>query len=152
MAVTINEGTTFLISDDLGDVPEEGAFGLFSEDTRFLCLYRLLPPVPLGTQSVDYFAAEHFLTNPELSRAPTSTIGLVRSQMVGRGMREEITLTNYGDCEACFTLELRFAADFASIFDVKAQSMSGVAAARHASLEPAVCDGGRTQRFSMKRG
>src|SRR5690606_8579536 len=66
MAVTINEGTTFLISDDLGDVPEEGAFGLFSEDTRFLCLYRLLldgqPPVPLSTQSVDYFAAEHFLT------------------------------------------------------------------------------------------
>jgi hypothetical protein len=29
MAVTINEGTTFLISDDLGDVPEEGTFGLF---------------------------------------------------------------------------------------------------------------------------
>jgi len=50
MAVTINEGTTFLISDDLGDVPEEGAFGLFSEDTRFLRMYRLLldgqPPVP----------------------------------------------------------------------------------------------------------
>ena len=76
MAVTINEGTTFLISDDLGDVPEEGAFGLFSEDTRFLCLYRLLldgqPPVPLSAQSVDYFAAEHFLTNPNLTRVPAN--------------------------------------------------------------------------------
>ncbi|HEX7090883.1 MAG TPA: glycogen debranching N-terminal domain-containing protein [Longimicrobiales bacterium] len=157
MAVMINEGTTFLISDDLGDVPEEGAFGLFSEDTRFLCLYRLLldgqPPVLLSTQSVDYFAAKHFLTNPMLTRVPASTIGLVRSRIVGRGMREEVRLTNYGDCEARFTLELRFAADFASIFDVKAQAMSGLAASRHAgALAPAVCDGGRTQRFSMNRG
>lgn len=157
MAVTINEGTTFLISNDLGDVPEEGAFGLFSEDTRFLCLYRLLldgqPPVPLSTQSVDYFAAEHFLTNPNLSRVPASTIELVRSRIVGRGMREELTLTNYGDHEARFTLELRFAADFASIFDVKARAMSGLMAPHHAgALTPAVCDGGSTQRFSMKRG
>jgi len=44
-----------------------------------------------------------------------STIGLVRSQMVGRGMREVVTLTDYGDCEACLTLELRLAVDFATL-------------------------------------
>lgn len=157
MAITINEGTTFLISDDLGDVPEHGAFGLFSEDTRFLCPYRLLldgqPPVLLAAEHRDYRAAEHFLTNPKLARVAESTIGLVRSRYVDHRMREEIRLTNYGDGEARFDLELQFGADFTSIFDVKQQSLTGQDGSWGAEgIVVTVTDGGRTQRFRMRHG
>jgi hypothetical protein len=41
LRITINEDTTFLITDELGNVPEGAELGLYHEDTRFLCGYWL---------------------------------------------------------------------------------------------------------------
>ena len=38
MAITILEGSTFCICDDVGDVGAWSTSGLFAEDTRFLSI------------------------------------------------------------------------------------------------------------------
>lgn len=123
MPITINESTTFFIANDIGDVPEGQATGLFSEDTRFLSCYLLRldgqEPLTLAADQVDYRTAEHFLTNPELPRTPGSTLGIVRRRTVGAGLRDELTLCNFGDDDLSCTLEILLDADFAGIFDVK---------------------------------
>jgi glycogen debranching enzyme len=123
MPITINESTTFFIANDLGDVPEGEANGLFSEDTRFLSQYLIqldgVAPLALAADQIDYRTAEHFLTNPELKEASGSTLGIVRRRAVGEGMRDQLTLFNYGDRELRCTLELLIDADFAEIFEVK---------------------------------
>lgn len=121
--ITINESTTFFISDESGDVPEGEANGLFVEDTRFLSRFLLRldgqPLIPLAADQVDYRTAEHFLTNPDLQRAPGSTLGIIRRRSLGTGLREEVSLHNFGDHDLSCTLELLFDVDFAGIFDVK---------------------------------
>jgi hypothetical protein len=71
MRITINAGTTFLISDKLGNVPEGTELGMYHEDTRFLSHYELLldgqPPVPLMAQASDPYAATYFLTETGFS-------------------------------------------------------------------------------------
>ena len=41
MAITILEGSTFCICDDVGDVGTWSTSGLFAEDTRFLSCLKL---------------------------------------------------------------------------------------------------------------
>ncbi len=123
MRITINEDTTFLITDELGNVPEGAELGLYHEDTRFLCQYRLTLdgqlPLPLAAQATDYYVATHCLTNPALETVPRGQLSIIRQRFVGQGMHEDLDITNYGDSAATFTLALRLDTDFAHIFDVK---------------------------------
>jgi glycogen debranching enzyme len=157
MPITINESTTFFIADELGDVPEGEANGLFSEDTRFLSQYLLQldgqAPLVLAADQVDYRTAEHFLTNPELPHAPGSTLGIVRRRIVGKGLRDEISLCNFGDNHLSCTLELLIDADFAGIFDVKRSTRIDKEAIRGlGTFSPTVENGGRIIRLCFERG
>src|SRR3954464_15666864 len=64
MALTILEGSTFCICDELGDVDGQTQ-GLFAEDTRFLSLLRLTingaKPLLLSSGVVEYFSAAFYL-------------------------------------------------------------------------------------------
>jgi glycogen debranching enzyme len=156
MAITINESTTFLICDERGDVQEWTEDGLYAEDTRFLSRYQLrlggLEPIVLAADTVDYHTAEHFLTNPELEGVPGSSLGIVRRRRVGEGMRDELTIVNYGDDEAACALELFFDADFAEIFDVKRSTRVDKEAIRAQGVyEPWVEDEGRVIRLCYER-
>ena len=41
MKITINEGTSFLITDEWGDIARGSEQGLYEQDTRFLSDYHL---------------------------------------------------------------------------------------------------------------
>lgn len=106
MPITINEDTTFLISDELGNAPAGGELGLYYDDPRFLCRYELTldgrPPVPLAARATDYYAAAHYLASPALRTVPRGQLSLVRKRLVGQGLHEDLDITNHGDREADF--------------------------------------------------
>src|SRR2546428_13158852 len=72
-AVSILEGSTFMLSDPIGDVPEGAVAGLFHQDTRHLNRWELTVdgqrPALLTSGTVDYFSASFNLTNPRLQAA-----------------------------------------------------------------------------------
>ena len=121
--ITINHNTTFVISDDLGNIPECKEFGLYYQDTRYLCRFELKIdgqiPVPLAARATDHYAADYFLTNPALPSIPRGQLSIVRRRRVDNGMREDLRITNHGNSRATFTLEIDVNADFAHIFEVK---------------------------------
>lgn len=156
MRLVINEDTTFLICDEVGDVPRGADFGLYYEDTRFLSAYSLRldgrAPVFLSARPTDSFSAAHFLTNPALPGAGAAWLGIVRRRQVGRGLHEDIDITNYGPDEARFSLELGFDADFAHIFNVKGRRESGrPVPRRRGGIRLSLTEGGRSLRFELRR-
>ena len=64
MPLTILEGSTFCVSDDLGDISEP-TMGLFAHDTRFLSRWVLTVSGQrlnaLSTDDLQYFEARFFL-------------------------------------------------------------------------------------------
>ena len=86
MALTILEGSTFCICDELGDVDGETE-GLFAEDTRFLSLLRLTingaKPLLLSSGVVEYFSAAFYLRNPAAGGLPTDSLSITRERFVG---------------------------------------------------------------------
>ncbi len=123
MYITINEDATFLITDELGDIPEGEELGFYSDDARFLSCYQLTldgqHPLLLSARSTGYDAAKHFLTNPALPGVDRGQLTLTRERHLSRGLREDLLLANHSGATAMLTLEFVFAADFASIFEVK---------------------------------
>ena len=79
--LTILEGSTFCLSDDLGDVGAETS-GFFAWDTRFLS--RLLlrvdgsRPLPLSAGRLQHFAAAFYLRNPRVDGLPNDSISIAR--------------------------------------------------------------------------
>src|ERR671924_2049749 len=72
--ININKDTTFLVSDELGNVPQGAEYGLYHDDTRHLCRYELTLagqlPLCLSARATDHSTALHFLTNPSLPEVP----------------------------------------------------------------------------------
>ena len=73
MGLTILEGSTFCICDEIGDLDGQTS-GLFAEDTRFLSRLELRingdRPLLLSSGKVEYFSAAFYLRNPLVGRAP----------------------------------------------------------------------------------
>ena len=67
MAITILEGSTFCICDELGDIGGWPTSGFFTDDTRYLSILRLSingrRPLLLSSGKVDYFSAAFYLRN-----------------------------------------------------------------------------------------
>ena len=86
MALTILEGSTFCICDELGDVDGETQ-GLFADDTRFLSLLRLTlngaRPLLLSSGRVEYFSAAFFLRNPLAGGLAQDSLSIVRHRFIG---------------------------------------------------------------------
>jgi glycogen debranching enzyme len=121
--VTLVEGSAFCISDVSGDMSPDLPQGLFFRDTRFLSGLRVRVngqlPEPLGADCADPFSATYALRDhPHAGRAD-SHLMLMRQRYIGRGMREDLTLLNYGEEPAFCSLELALDCDFADLFEVK---------------------------------
>jgi glycogen debranching enzyme len=122
-SVTLVEESTFAISSAEGDFVPGGAHGLFVRDTRVLSRLELRlngrRPELLGVVTTDPFAATFVSREvPDGGRAD-STLVLLRSRYVGRGLREDVVVRNYGDEPTFCRLELFLDADFADLFAVK---------------------------------
>lgn len=122
-AVTLVEGLAFAISLPSGDMVPGFPHGLFFRDTRFLSELRLRVngqwPEPLAATTVDPFSAAFVLRDVPRSGQADSHLMVFRNRYVGRGMREDVTVRNYGLEPAFCSLEFLIDADFANLFEVK---------------------------------
>jgi glycogen debranching enzyme len=123
MAITILEGSTFCICDDVGDVGTWATSGLFAEDTRFLSILRMTidgkRPLLLTSDKVDYFSAAFYLRNPPSDGLEPDVVSIIRERFVGEAMQDRVVVQNQGMAPVSFELAIEVACDFADIFAVK---------------------------------
>ena len=128
----LKHGKTFAVFDRYGDIAEVGLKeqGIFCEGTRFLSqfefqLARARPLLLSSTVKADnsLFAAD--LTNVDISRGgevvvPRGTLHVLRTKFLWHGAcYEQFQVVNYGPVPVDLPFRLRFAADFADIFEVR---------------------------------
>jgi glycogen debranching enzyme len=122
MGLTILEGSTFCICDEIGDLDGKTS-GLFAEDTRFLSRLELringVRPLLLSSGKVEYFSAAFYLRNPVVPGLPQDTLSIARERFVGDGMQDHLILRNESAEPLAFELELEVGTDFADIITVK---------------------------------
>ncbi|MCM6776042.1 amylo-alpha-1,6-glucosidase [Nocardia sp. CDC159] len=122
-AVTLVEGSTFCLSDRVGDVEPGTAHGLFYRDARVVSRWELRVdgqrPEPLSVLSPEAFTARFILRRPPRAGAADSTLLVVRERLVADGLRETVTLENLGREATAVALELHADADFVDLFAVK---------------------------------
>jgi hypothetical protein len=127
--VTINEDTTFFITDELGDATADNEQGLYYEDTRFLSVYQLHlnghELRVLTARTLEHYHAVHLLSNPVGEVLAPETLTIARHRLVGQGLHEDIEVTSHLDKPLVLVLELRVAADFLHIFQVRGHSRDG---------------------------
>lgn len=129
--LTLKRGDFFAVTSRLGNIAPAGArdMGFFREDTRFLSYLELLvaggPPVVLSTQtSTDYITqVDMTVTTREFGGIflgdPVNFIHLRREQLIHGHFVDRFTLTNFVTHPIDFWIELRFAADFADVFEIR---------------------------------
>jgi len=121
--VTLVQGSAFCISGQSGDVSPGSSHGLFFRDSRFISRFELTvngtPPEALAADTTDPFSAVFVgRTRPRLGHADT-TLMLFRYRYIGRGMREDLVIRNFGDEPSYCSVQFVIEADFADLFDVK---------------------------------
>ena len=101
--LTINQGSTFMVTDQGGEIDSNSEHGVFSGDTRFVSYYRLFidgaPWELLSSAALNYYVARIQLANPAV-RTEGGTIerhdvGLALTRTIGDGIHEDFDVTNY---------------------------------------------------------
>ncbi|PSB30919.1 amylo-alpha-1,6-glucosidase [Chlorogloea sp. CCALA 695] len=126
--LTINQGNTFMVTQQDGQITAEGELGVFAEDTRFVSYYAIFangqPWTQLNSSTTSYATSRVYLTNPvietEDSMIAQGTLELVLNRVADAGIHEDIDITNHGLTAVKFNLEVVLRSDFADIFEVKA--------------------------------
>ncbi len=127
--VTLVDESTFAISGSAGDIAPGSAQGLFVRDARILSRFEVLVDgirtEPLAAVTEDPFSAT-FVSRcmPAPGRAD-STLMVFRSRYVGQGMREDLTIRNFGVEPARCTIQVFVGCDFADLFAVKEGRVGG---------------------------
>jgi glycogen debranching enzyme len=123
--ITINEDTSFFIADELGDATAGNEQGFYYGDSRFLSVYQLRLNGrrlrPLAVHTLEHYHAVHLLSNPVGDALLPESLTLVRHRLVGQGLHEDLELTSHLDEPIVLLLDLRVAADFLHIFQVRGQ-------------------------------
>jgi glycogen debranching enzyme len=133
---SLKDGDMFVVTDSVGDISGLGD-GLFRNDTRILSYLQFraggMKPVVLNTaRSRDnVFLTAHLVNRPLGGHSETGNVHIERTKLLWNGtLYERVTCTNFGNSDADLPLMLRFAADFADIFEVR-----GTARHRHGALQ-----------------
>ena len=127
--VTINQGSTFMVTAPDGQMLADSDHGVFADDTRFVSVFAVFANGEswklLTSSPITYYAARFHLTNPlfETEDGPVNagTLGLSVVRNVADGIHEDIDLTNYGRSPVRFNLEIALRSDFADLFEVKSR-------------------------------
>jgi glycogen debranching enzyme len=130
--VTINNGSTFLVTELDGSITDRSEEGLYARDTRYTSVYQLFidgePWTLLNSGAVAYFASKTYLVNPDVitEHGPIAarTVGLVLGRALGEALHEDIDIRNYSTKQLRFNLELMIRTDFADIFEVKSKTFT----------------------------
>ncbi len=129
--ITINDGSTFLVTDSFGLIDDNLAQGFFVKDTRLISYYevslnrdRLLL---LASSPLDHHSALYQFTNPSLltinGTLPQGQLIVSLRRNIADGMQEEFDITNYHSERVEFQLMLAIRSDFADIFEVKSKQI-----------------------------
>ncbi|HEY7281516.1 MAG TPA: amylo-alpha-1,6-glucosidase [Actinomycetota bacterium] len=129
----IKHGSSFLLCDERGDVPEENtaALGLYHRDTRFLSRFEMsldgMSPLVLHSSVARNYAQVVELAYPFVSvdgegHVVKENVALSRDRILGDTLLERIHVQNFGRTHRDIRLELRFAADFLDIFEVRGRT------------------------------
>ncbi|MDP9375020.1 MAG: cyclic nucleotide-binding domain-containing protein [Chloroflexota bacterium] len=147
-ALVVKEHNHFTLFDPEGNIPIGNAagLGLYLGDTRHLSGYevslgKVQPVVLVSTAQLGY-AAELQLTNRDLTirrRTVRKETLLVSRERLAHdaGFYEQITLRNFNQFPVQVEVHVRFAADFADIFEVR-----GIGRPRRGGHRPPHVDGG----------
>ena len=132
--LTINRGSTFMVTDLNGEIDQTKAQGLFAEDTRFISTYQLYindqPWQRVTSATVTYYVALLNLTNPRVLTPDgkgwieEQTIALTLQRTINTGLHESFHICNYSQVAVNFMLELAMRSDFADLFQVKADRLT----------------------------
>jgi glycogen debranching enzyme len=132
--LTINRGSTFMVTELNGEIDQMGDEGLFAEDTRFISTYNLYINDKSWTRvtsaAVTYYAALLNLTNPRvltpdgLAWIEENTIALTLQRTLDGSLHEHFHIINYSQVDVDFMLELAMRSDFADLFDVKSKRLT----------------------------
>ncbi|MGD2101089.1 MAG: glycogen debranching N-terminal domain-containing protein [Acidimicrobiia bacterium] len=121
--VTLVEGSTFCVAGRTADIDPGGAQGLFFLDTRLASRFQLRvddqPVEPLSVQIEDPFSAIHVGRRWPVAGAADAQAVVTRHRYVGRGMREDVAIRNYGPHPDVIPVSLAVDVDFADLFAVK---------------------------------
>ncbi|HZD67327.1 MAG TPA: glycogen debranching N-terminal domain-containing protein [Acidimicrobiales bacterium] len=122
-ATTLVEGSSFAVCGPDGDMAPGEAHGLFVWDTRVISRWQLRlddqPVDPLAGFTLEPYAG--LIVGRARTRGSQASPGLLveRRRYVGGGLREDLTVRNYGPAAADVTLAMDVDADFADLFAVK---------------------------------
>src|SRR5574340_14852 len=130
--ITINHGSTFLVSEFDGSVTDASDQGFYSRDTRYISRYQLYidgePWTLLNSGAIAYYASRTYLVNPkvrtEQGTIAAGTLGLVLGRRVGESLHEDLDIRNYSGKRVRFDLELQLRHDFADVFEVRAKTFT----------------------------
>ena len=127
--LTINRGSTVMVTDLRGEIDQAQPQGVFAEDTRFLSTYSLYINDRawdlVTSAAVTYYAARLDLVNPTVlvadgtGQIPPQTVALTIDRIVDEGIHENFSITNFSLQPAHFNFEIVLRSDFADIFEVK---------------------------------
>ncbi|MEU3624922.1 hypothetical protein BS329_01580 [Amycolatopsis coloradensis] len=118
----LTAGTTFLLTDESGDVPPGRTTGLFAEDTRHLSVWQLRVEgqrlVPLSARR-DTESAETVLV-PSAARGGTPPFAVFRTQALGKdGLTERLRVRELLGRHQTIEFGYRAEADFADQFELR---------------------------------
>ena len=125
--LTINYGSTFMVTDSSGEIAAGTELGVFAGDTRFVSYYAISANGEswhrLTSSQSTHYAARIYLTNPafatEEGQVPEDTLALMISRTAQQGIHEDLDVTNHGQRTVRFNLEIALRSDFADLFEVK---------------------------------
>ncbi len=133
--ISVVDGTTFVVSDALGDILPGSEHGFFRSDTRFLSALALTVDgervVLLSSRATSPRTAAIYATNPRLANVPADTLTLVREPSLDGRLRETLAVTNHGPEPAELDIVFECASDFADIFEVRGHAGNGAASHPH---------------------
>jgi len=126
-SLVTREGDLFQVSDPNGDVtPEHATSGLYAHNTRFLDRLELrvngVAPTSL-TASAAEDDVQRVWAQAKVAESPEprwATLGVQRRRVLHDAtMYERVTVTNYDRHDTLVTLQVRYAADYADVFEVR---------------------------------
>jgi glycogen debranching enzyme len=126
--ISIAEGATFVVSDNVGNIIPSNGHGFFKSDTRFLSAFVVtlngVLPRPLSSGSTVHHTAKFYSTNGEMKDVEAGCLVLLRERHVNAHLSESLRLTNHGQVPATIDLAVELQADFADIFEIHASSIA----------------------------
>jgi len=131
MKIVINNGTTFLVSDEKGNMLDDPEYGLYYRDMRYLRKFNMTMDGKglhlLTSRNVNHFSAVYYLSNPELNGIKANSLSIIRKRSVGEGMHETVEVRNHTTDDVHLELAFDIKVDFADLFEIReyAQSEKG---------------------------